>query len=780
MVASRSIARAFVRPRSAIQASGQRDHRKFALAPALFVVPLWVAVMAVVPSSAKSLRADGAESSNADQKSRGTATGEDPDRAQMTESLTAHLAKVDPLALEAPEFPAGKEWFNSTPLTLAKELRGKIVILDFWTYCCINCIHVLPDLEYLERKYASMPVAVVGVHSAKFENERVSENIRQAVLRYEIRHPVVNDDEMALWRTIGVRAWPSLAVIGPRGNLLLMVSGEGNRDLIDTFISIALSWYPPETFRHDPLPIRLESQSSKASSPLRFPGKLAVDSDGKRLFISDSNHHRVVVTDLDGKFVDVIGSGRRGLTDGSFEEATFFRLQGLAFGEGKLWVADSENHALRLVDVAARSVKLVAGDGAQGRDYEGGARGREQALSTPWDVLVHDGRVFIAMAGTHQIWSHDIATGTTQNWSGTGAERNLNAENLRLAAWAQPSGLTVGAGNLFVADSESSTVRAVDLASGATRTIVGGDDAEPSNLFVFGDSDGVGDSARLQHPLGVIWLESKRRVAVADTYNHRLKLVDPETRTIETWIGDGTPGLVDGPAKTARFHEPSGFALSSDGRTLWVADANNHSVRIVDVETGSVRTLELTSIHAPLPAEPPRRVRLADLPGTPIVRVAPFDVAKGSEGKLRIELRLPEGHTLSTAGESLFQVCDDPDLPLTFDDASARGVLRTGEPIVVPFRASERLGSGLVRVEAVSYYCQGDSACRLSAVLFEVPVNVVEAAASSEFVLSHEFGDLSAKLGILDLPRIPRASPIEPADESSEKKNDEDDEEEQP
>ncbi|HBF22307.1 MAG TPA: hypothetical protein DDW23_00705, partial [Planctomycetes bacterium] len=198
---------------------------------------------------------------------------------------------------KAPNLDA-EAWLNTeTPLASWKEdLRGQVVLLDFWTYCCINCIHVLPDLTWLEHRFAGYPVAFVGVHSAKFDNEKVSENIRQAVLRYEIVHPVVNDDEMKMWRSIGVRSWPSIAIVGPRGNLLLLVAGEGQRDVIEAAISATLDFYPAESFRHDPLPVDLESRKNPVNSPLRFPGKLAIDAPGKRLFISDSNNHRIVVT----------------------------------------------------------------------------------------------------------------------------------------------------------------------------------------------------------------------------------------------------------------------------------------------------------------------------------------------------------------------------------------------------------------------------------------------------------------------------------------------------
>ena len=594
------------------------------------------------------------------------------------EQLRAHVERVDRQAeqLRAPEFPAGKDWFNSPPLTFGKQLAGKITVLDFWTYCCINCIHILPDLAELEERYAGYPVAFVGVHSAKFDNEKVSENIRDAVLRYEIAHPVVNDDTMHMWQRIGVRSWPSMAVVGPKGNLMLMVSGEGNKELIDACITAALAFYPKDIFRHDPIPMSPEKDKLRIDSPLRYPGKLAIDTEGGRLFISDSNHHRIVVTGLDGRFIDTIGSGRIGLADGGYDEARFFRLQGLAYHDGSLYVADAENHALRVVDTKARRVTTLAGNGTQGRDYNGGKGGREQPISTPWDVLVDGGQV-VHRHGRHtpDLVVRPRSKKIAKNYSGNGSEQNLNRTDRLLAAWAQPSGLAVGNGELFVADSESSTVRAINLTSGATRTIAGGENAQPRNLFAFGDEDGIGEQARMQHVLGVQWWPKEKKVIVADTYNHRLKLLDPKTGEVRRWVGSGKPGLRDGNGLDAQLSEPSGFALGPQAKRLFVADTNNHSIRVVDLESLDVTTLKLTGV--PKAGEPvaPRSLRLADLPGTPTIRTEPLRLAKGKDGTLTLSLTLPAGHHFTEDAGSRWQVIASDNSPIVIAETKAAGAL---------------------------------------------------------------------------------------------------------
>ena len=667
----------------------------------------------------------------------------------LVQQLKAHIERVDQQAekLKAPDFPDGKDWFNSAPLSLNKQLSGKIVVLDFWTYCCINCIHILPDLVELEKRYAGYPVAFVGVHSAKFDNEKVSANIREAVLRYEIDHPVVNDDEMQMWRKIGVRSWPSLAVIGPKGNLMLLASGEGNKQLIDACITAALEFYPNNLFRHDPIPLSPEKEKITVNSSLRYPGKLAIDTKEKRLYISDSNNHRIIVTDLVGKFVEVIGTGRIGLNDGPYNKAQFFRLQGLALHKEKLYVADAENHALRVVDLKSKIVTTLIGNGTQGRDYKGGRGGKKQLISTPWDVYVESEKVFIAMAGTHQIWTYDLKKKTAQNFSGNGSEQNLNHPDPLQAAWAQPSGLTIGMNELFIADSESSTVRSINLNSGSTRTIAGGEDAKPRNLFAFGDIDGIGERAKMQHVLGVQWWEEEEKIIVADTYNHRLKLLDPKTGEVNKWIGSGKSGLKDGKGLDSKLSEPSGFALDSKANKLYVADTNNHVIRMIDLISKEIKTLNLSGVPTPMEPIAPRSLRLAELPGTPSIRTSPLNLTKDSQGELILNLKLPKGHHLTEAAGSRWQVIADKDIPINIDEDIAAGPLKKNTTINIPINLKEDARDGIVRVEAIAYFCKDEGECQISGVMFEIPVMLGQSP-NNKIELNHTFKSQVAKFGL--------------------------------
>ncbi|XP_061371915.1 protein SUPPRESSOR OF QUENCHING 1, chloroplastic isoform X2 [Gastrolobium bilobum] len=462
-----------------------------------------------------------------------------------------------------PEFPSKLDWLNTAPLQFHRDLKGKVVLLDFWTYCCINCMHVLPDLDALEKKYKDMPFIVVGVHSAKFDNEKDSEAIRNAVLRYGITHPVVNDGDMYLWHKLGINSWPTFAIIGPNGKLLAQLAGEGRKKDLEDFVEAALLFYGKQSMLDNtPITLTLEKDNDPRllTSPLKFPGKLAIDVLNNRLFISDSNHNRIVVTDLDGNFIVQIGSsGEEGLQDGSFDDATFNRPQGLAYNAKKniLYVADTENHALREIDFVNERVRTLAGNGTKGSDYIGGGNGDAQLLNSPWDVCFHPlkEKIYIAMAGQHQIWEHNLLDAVTRAFSGDGYERNLNGSSSTSTSFAQPSGLSLSQDlmEIYIADSESSSIRAVDLKTGGSRLLAGGDPIFPDNLFKFGDQDGIGSDTRLQHPLGLTSAKDGE-IYIADSYNHKIKKLDPTRKRVNTIAGTGKAGFRDGTAVTAQVN----------------------------------------------------------------------------------------------------------------------------------------------------------------------------------------------------------------------------------
>lgn len=511
--------------------------------------------------------------------------------------------------VRSPELPPNRIWLNTDHPLYLKDLKGRVVILDFWTYCCINCLHILPDLKYLENKYRDS-LTVIGIHSAKFDNEKEAENIRQAVLRYDIEHPVLVDSNFHVWRHYAVRAWPTLMVIDPEGYVISSVSGEGNRDVLDQLISQIIREHQEKgTTNFQELSLILEKQRKPLATPLAFPGKVLADEVTERLFIADSGHHRVVVSTLTGEVQYVIGTGTSGLTDGSFSEAQFFAPQGMVFDAEKqqLYVADTENHCLRQIDFKSQQVKTVAGTGEQSHHIRPhcGA-GLETPFNSPWDLEKVGSRLFIAMAGPHQIWEMQLDTGIVSTYAGIGAEACVDGP-LDEATFAQPSGVTTDGRELYVADSEVSSIRAVGLVDNlGVRTVCGS-----GELFGFGDVDGDGLDVRLQHCLGVEYTQNY--LWVADSYNHKIKRVDPRTGNCQTVLGDGTAGHQDSLGSKARFFEPSGVSAIAHrlpGGTiahhLYIADTNNHAIRLVDLNTLKVTTLEFPGLCAPDVCLPPR------------------------------------------------------------------------------------------------------------------------------------------------------------------------------
>ena len=358
----------------------------------------------------------------------------------------------------APDLDGGVAWLNTAKPVTLKDIKGKVVLLDFWTLCCINCIHIMPDLDRLEKKYPN-ELVVIGVHSAKFDNEKDTRSIRKAVLRYEIAHPVVNDADHKIWDRFNISSWPSMVVIDPEGKLVGTLSGEGNYDVLDRAITKLIAIHKEKkTLNETPIKWDLIRDKVTEPSPLSFPGKVLADAKSNRLFIADSTNHRVVVTDLAGKKLAVIGTGTPGLKDGAFAEAQFNDPQGLALDGETLYIADRKNHSLRAADLKAGTVTLIAGTGQQVQESRGldrPAPAKTTGLNSPWDIRLVGRTLFIAMAGHHQIWAMDVDQKTIGPVAGDGRE-NIKDGPPYAARFAQPSGLADDGKFLYVADSEVS------------------------------------------------------------------------------------------------------------------------------------------------------------------------------------------------------------------------------------------------------------------------------------------------------------------------------------
>ncbi|MFJ4009101.1 NHL domain-containing thioredoxin family protein [Streptomyces sp. NPDC090026] len=568
--------------------------------------------------------------------------------------------------VRAPELIGKGGWINTggTELTLA-DLRGKCVVLDFWTFCCINCLHVLDELRELEERHRDT-VVVVGVHSPKFVHEAEHRAVVDAVERYQVHHPVLDDPELATWKQYAVRAWPTLVVIDPEGYVVAQHAGEGHAHAIERLVTELEAEHEAKgTLRRGDGPY---VPPEPVATDLRFPGK-ALRLPSGNLLVSDSTRSELVELEADGETV-VRRVGR-----GVFNEP-----QGLALlPDGRVAVADTVNHAIRAFDPESGAVELLAGTGRQwwqGEPVAGPAR--EVSLSSPWDVAWWGDRLWIAMAGVHQLWTYDPAAGTVAVAAGTTNEGLVDGP-AEQAWFAQPSGLAAAGDRLWIADAETSALRWIDREL-TVHTAVG------TGLFDFGHRDGEAGQALLQHPLGVTALPDGS-VAVSDTYNHALRRYDPVADAVTTLATD--------------LREPSGAVL--DGEEIVVVESARH---------------RLTRLR--LPEEAVRVDAVAHR-----TRRAATDVAPGT---LRVDVvfQAPAGQKLDTRYGPSTRLLVSSTPP---------GLLRSGEgagtDLSREVEVDASVGEGVLHVSAMAASCDDDPAnaypaCHVHQQDWGVPVRVVE------------------------------------------------------
>lgn len=479
-----------------------------------------------------------------------------------------------------PEFRNDLDWLNTDHPLSIKDFQGKFILLEFWNYGDINSLQIIPDLKSLAEKYSS-ELVVIGVHSAKFPAEQDTQNIREAILQRGIDYPVVNDRQLLIWKDYGVHSLPTVILIDPFGNIIGRKPGVNIYTAIDQVMNRAIKRFETALDRK-PVSFALEKFPDH-SSTLYFPGKIIADLTNNQLFISDSGHHQILQVGFDGRILEVIGTGEPGQLNGAFNEAQFCNPQGLALDGPILYVADADNHLIRRVDLESQTVQTIAGIGIHGNAKDPHGRNDRVALNSPNDLTIVDGWLYITMTGDNQIWKMNLQNQLLFLHAGSGFEDRKDAVN-RAAALAQPAGLATDGEKLYFTDSQVSSVRSSDLKPrGQVQSLVG------RGLFEFGDREGDFQTARLQHPLGMIY--HNNLLYIADTYNNKIKVVDPVHAAVRNFAGSGKAGYLDGNLADSQFNEPNGLACLRD--FLYVADTNNHVIRTIDLKNGTVATFQL-------------------------------------------------------------------------------------------------------------------------------------------------------------------------------------------
>lgn len=498
----------------------------------------------------------------------------------------------------------------------------------------------MAQLRHLREKFPT-ELVIISVHSAKFPAEKLTGNIREAIMRHGLDHPVVNDLDFQLWQSYAVKAWPTIVVIDPQGKLVHTQSGEILAEEFAPDIAALIAEVERKgLLNRAELDLRPE-RIQEPLRPLSYPAKL-LRAKEELLYIADTGHHRILEVQLSqaglkAEIMRVFGNGQPGLKDGLLTEAMFYGPRGLALKGGSLYVADTENHAVRAIDLGDGVVRTVAGTGQKAHGRFNLGHPTEVSLRSPWAVWAEDNIVLIAMAGSHQIWLL-VDEERLGLFAGNGREALVDGP-VAEASFNQPSDLAVGLGHLFVADSEASAIRAVSLLGPEPQvmTLAG------QGLFEFGDIDGAGGAVRLQHPTGLTFYEGL--VYIADSYNHKIKTLDPTTGQVKTLIGTGRPGHADGPFAQAELFEPEGV-VAGEGR-LYIADTNNHLIRVADLATQEVQTLMLQGLDKPAIISAPETGDVQHLD--------PLTVGLG-EVEVRLNIDLPEGYKLNAEAPQLLQL----------------------------------------------------------------------------------------------------------------------------
>lgn len=539
-----------------------------------------------------------------------------------------------------------ENWLNvERPLQLS-DLKNRVILLDFWSYSCVSCIQSLPEIKKLKEKFGSK-LTVIGVHSRKFNNGRDLQSVKKAILKYDITYPVINDADLKIWNNFEIKAWPTYALIDVRGGLVETYVGDSHFSEMGKDISKLISKYKYQINR-DQLPI-LPEKYSLVGNVLKFPTKLEYHKDfsfGRVknlpvIFIANSGANNIVASSLSGNILVKIGSGDAGLADGSFELASFRSPQGLLYRNNKLYVADTGNHALRVIDFEKKEVSTLVGSGKKGMIFNSKEKTDTAKfdLASPLDLefFPDNQHIVIANAGTHQILSYHIKSEKISVLAGDGSEGFKDGKALE-SSLSQTSDMSVLKNKLYFIDAGGSSLRVLDK-NGKVETLIG--DGKGGS----GHKNGSKKDALMQHPLAL--MADNTGIYIADSFNHKLRKYSLESGKIKDLAGQSQRGNGVGSKDKISFDEPEGMIAIRD--RIYIADTNNN--RVVSIK----RSGDMSEIIDVMP--PLKLSKESFLEYLPNLQRAP-DIKVKASVPITLAVKLKEGWKINEAGPSFINLLE--------------------------------------------------------------------------------------------------------------------------
>lgn len=535
------------------------------------------------------------------------------------------------------------KWLNSSRKIESSDLKNRVILLDFWSYACVNCLNMIPEIKKLETEFGNR-LTVIGVHSGKFNNEKNDESIKKAIIKNDVSHLVVNDSEFKIWNGFKISSWPTFVLIDAKGRVVKKYDGKISAEDLRKDIKKLISKYKYR-LNNERLPIVLE-KNRVVDYILKFPGEIIFAQNfsykninkANVLIIANTGKNKILVTNLNGNILLEIGSGDVGFDDGDFYSASFNSPRGLLFKNNNLYIADTSNHALRKINFTDGKVSTLIGNGKRGEVVKQSDRADKISLSSPFDLAFFPDKnnIVISNSGTNQLLKYNTSSNTVTPFAGNGSKGLINGAYPNNSL-AQPSGLSSYGEQLYFVDAESSSLRSISK-SGVVKTLIG------NGLSEFGYKGGKKDEALMQHPVGIIAFD--KEIYIADTHNHAIRRYNIKTGELSTYSGGERGDNING-GKRTQYDEPEAITYFAD--RFYIVDSNNNRIVEIAKNNGGAKILNI------LPAQKlPADYLLEYLPN---LETLPSDDVQ-SVGNVKLIFNLKKGWKINDEAPSFFNLVE--------------------------------------------------------------------------------------------------------------------------